>query len=69
MTTVILIMLWELSLLGAFIVGRICKKKKPQGNTAEIAEKEQKAFSRMQKEQENFMSYDGTPQDAINDFE
>ena len=62
-------MLWEISLAGAFFAGKRCKKKKPQGNIPEITEKERKAFERMQKEQENFMNYNGTPQDAINDFE
>lgn len=67
MDFILIIMLWEISLAGAFILGGMCKKKKPQANATKMTKEEQKAFNRMQKEQENFMNYDGTPQDAIND--
>ena len=70
MEILIVIMLWELSMFVAFVAGTKYKgKKKPaatvQNNTAD----NDKALKRMQKEYENFMAYDGTPQNAISDYE
>lgn len=67
MEIVLVIMLWELSLIFAFELGRRarCKKRtavKPQPSDKELIEKR-----RAQKELENFMSYDGREQEAISD--
>lgn len=68
MDILIVIMLWELSLIAAFMFGRKFKpKKKAQASETNISIEEQKALNRLRKEQENFMTYDGTPQDVIND--
>lgn len=64
----ILTILWLISLVVSFVGGfylcrikkRTTKPKKP--TKAEINEMEQ-----LRKEYENFMSYDGTEQNAIND--
>lgn len=72
MQIIITIMLWELSLVGAFLLGVIfnpkIKKNKTTVKTSSISEENKKNIKRMQKELENFMTYDGTPQEAINDY-
>ena len=69
MEIILIIMIWELSLAFAFWLGTKFKKRKNVNPEREITEKERKALDRIQKEQQNFMTYDGTPQEAINDFE
>ena len=69
MEIILIVMIWELSLVFAFWLGTKFKKRKSVSPEREITEKERKALDRIQKEQQNFMTYDGTPQEAINDFE
>ena len=72
MQIIITIMLWELSLVGVFLLGMIfnpkIKKNKTTVKKGDISEENKKNIKRMQKELENFMTYDGTPQEAINDY-
>lgn len=72
MEIIITVILWELSLVGAFLLGVIfnpkIKKNKTTVKTSSISEENKKNIKRMQKELENFMTYDGTPQEAINDY-
>ena len=70
MEIVILIMLWELSLVGAFLSGKkYGNKKKAPKVKATASEESKKSIERIKKEYANFMNYDGSEQDAINDFE
>ena len=69
MEIALIIMLWEISLVLAFIAGTKRKTKRATKANTTVNKKTEKTISRIQKEQENFMSYDGTPQDAINDFD
>ena len=68
MIYILLIMIWEISLIfvfaGGFLLGG---KKKCRVDKKSITAQDLKDFNKRQKEQENFMAYDGTPQDAIND--
>lgn len=72
MEIIITVILWELSLVGAFLLGVIfnpkIKKNKTTVKKGDISEENKKNIKRMQKELENFMTYDGTPQEAINDY-
>lgn len=70
MEILIVIMLWELSMFVAFVAGTKYKGRKKQtaAEKKESADNE-KAIKRMRKEYQNFMEYDGTPQDAISDYE
>ena len=67
MGIVLVIMLWETSLIGAFMLGRRVRCKKRAVTRPEPSEKELIEKKRAQKELENFMSYDGREQEAIND--
>ena len=70
MTVILIVMLWEISLVLAFTGGFLCRKRKrPIAQDTPLTEEEKKVFRRIKKEQENFMTYDGTPQNAINDYE
>ena len=69
MEIVILIMLWELSLVVAFICGQKHTKKKQPKVKATASEESKKSIERIKKEYANFMNYDGSEQEAINDFE
>ena len=71
MDIVILIMLWELSLVAAFLLGKNHKGKARKVSATEdtVNDENNKSLARIQKEYENFMTYDGTPQNAINDFD
>ncbi len=66
MVYVILIMLWEISLILAFFCGFKWKgRKRPSTIPKEPTEEEKRQADKLQKELENFMSYDGTEQDAV----
>jgi hypothetical protein len=68
--TVTLVITWAISLFFAFVGGFWVKlRKRPSSAAKEPTEDEKKAIRRQQKEQENFMAYDGTPQNAINDYD
>lgn len=67
MEIVLVIMLWELSLIFAFELGRRVRYKKRAAVRLQPSEKELIEKKRAQKELENFMSYDGREQEAIND--
>ncbi len=70
MICLLVVMIWEISLVLAFVAGsRFKGKKRPAAESKSLTEEEKRAFGRMLKEQENFMNYDGTPQDAINDYD
>ena len=69
MEIVIVIMLWELSLVAAFICGQKHPKKKQPKVNATASEESKKSIERIKKEYANFMNYDGSEQEAINDFE
>ena len=68
MELLILLVLWEISLIlalvGGFFIGR-SKKHNPKPKQTET----EKTNKRVQKELENFYRYDGTPQEVINDYE
>jgi hypothetical protein len=67
---VLLVMIWEVSLVLAALGGFLYKnKKRPTPQEKPTTDEEKRAFCRMQKEQDNFMTYDGTPQEAINDYD
>ena len=66
MNTIIVIMMWEISLALAFFAGFTYKgKKRPTKNEKPLTEQEKRHLERVQREQENFMTYDGTPQPDI----
>lgn len=68
--TVTLVITWAISLVFAFVGGFWVKlRKRPSPAAKEPTEAEKKAIRKQQKEQENFMTYDGTPQNAINDYD
>ncbi len=68
--TILIVMIWEVSLVFAFLGGFALKnKKRPTPQEKPLTKEEMKVFRRAQKEQDNFMTYDGTPQDVINDYE
>jgi FtsZ-interacting cell division protein ZipA len=70
MITAILIILWEISLILSFLSGFWLGRKKKFVSKQKTAEVKNKSDTNRQiKESENFLSYDGTPQDVINDFE
>ena len=67
MIMLVLLILWEISLVlarvGGFFIGRSKKRnQKPKPTETQITQNK-----RLQKELENFYRYDGTPQDVIND--
>lgn len=67
MNTVIVIMLWEISLVLAFLAGFTYKgKKRPAKTEKTLTKEERRHLERVQKEWENFMAYDGTEQRVIN---
>ena len=69
MEIILIVMLWEISLALSFIFGFYFKNKsKGQIKEKAVTEEEKKHLKRVQKEQENFMTYDGTEQKAINDY-
>lgn len=53
-----------ISFVGGFYLG---KKKKPQPIQNEPSEEEKRKIERNRREFENFMNYNGRPQDVIND--
>lgn len=63
----ILTISWVLSVVIAFVLGYWSRGK---GNTPletkPLTEDEKKALEKMNKEYDNFLSYNGTPQNAIN---
>lgn len=67
MEIVLVIMLWEMSLIGAFMLGRRVRCKKRAAVRLQPSEKELMEAKKAQRELENFMSYNGTEQEAIND--
>lgn len=69
MEIILVVMIWEMSLALAFIAGQKVKFKRPKRAEAQMSKEAEKSLLRIQKEQENFMTYDGTPQEAINDYE
>lgn len=67
---ILFFMVWAVTLALAFVGGVLYKNKKrkltePQKPT----EMDIRKAKRMQKEVENFMTYSGIPQEAINDYE
>jgi hypothetical protein len=63
----ILTILWVLSVVGAFVLGFWSKGKERTPLEAKpLTEGERKALDKMNKEYDNFLSYNGTPQNAIN---
>ncbi len=65
---VLLVMLWLLSLIFAFVLGFLFKGKLhilPRKKSAQRAE--EKELKKVLREYENFMSYSGVPQDVISD--
>lgn len=59
--------LWEICLAGAFVGGYILgKKNKGATPRPKISEEEQRQSEKRQKELENFMTYNGMPQNDIN---
>ena len=69
MSTIIVIMMWEVSLVLAFWAGFTYKaKKKPAKTEKTLTDEEKRRLERVQREQENFMTYDGTPQQAIDAY-
>ena len=57
-----------MSLIASFVAGFYYKlKKKPFNKTKPLTEAEKREFKRIQAEYENFMNYNGTPQDVISD--
>ena len=70
MLYLILAMLWEISLILAFVGGYLCKHRvKRNRNEKPLTDELQRHYRRAQKEAENFATYDGTPQDVINDYD
>lgn len=67
MEIVLIVMLWEMSLILAFMLGRRSRSKKKVAARPEPSEKELMEAKKAQRELENFMSYNGTEQEAIND--
>lgn len=67
MIAVLIVMVWQISLVLAFFVGRHYKAK-PRYDKEEmrLTEEDARQIERERREQENFMKYDGTPQDVIN---
>lgn len=62
----ILVIVWALSVVAAFLVGFHSKgKEKTPPTPKEPTQAEKKEIEKIRKEYENFMAYDGTPQDAI----
>lgn len=62
--------IWEICLVIAFVSGfAIGKKTKPSEKIKEPSAEEKRAMRKSQKEFENFMTYSGVQQEAINDFE
>jgi hypothetical protein len=59
--------LWELCLVGAFVGGYVLGNiKKAKKTTAKpLSAEEQREVERRRKEDENFRTYDGTPQERI----
>ena len=63
-------MIWIMTLALAFIGGFLYKgRTKPKFRTKKPTEADIRKAKRMQKEVENFMNYNGIPQEAINDYE
>ena len=67
MEIVLIIMLWEMSLILAFMLGRRARLKKKVPARPEPSKQELMEAKKAQRELENFMSYNGTEQEAIND--
>ena len=53
-----------ISFAGGFYLG---KKKRPEPRVSEPSEEDKRQIERNRKEFENFMNYNGRPQDAISD--
>lgn len=66
MIAVLIVMVWQISLVLAFFVGRHYRVK-PRYAKEEmpLTEEDARQIERERREQENFMKYDGTPQDVI----
>lgn len=62
----ILLMVWLFSLAVSFVAGFMCWRiKKRTSNTKPLTEQEKREIERNQREYENFMTYSGKPQNAI----
>lgn len=63
----IITIVWVLSVVFAFVLGYWSNgKEKRLPEAKEPTSEDLKAIEKMRKEYENFMAYDGTPQNAIN---
>lgn len=63
----IMVIVWVLSVVAAFLLGFYSKsKEKTPPTPKELTQAEIKEIEKIRKEYENFMAYNGTPQDAIN---
>lgn len=60
----IYLILCGISFVGGFYLG---KKKRPESTTNEPSAEEKRQIERSRREFENFMNYNGRPQDVIND--
>lgn len=70
MIYLLIAMIWEISLILAFVGGILCKRRmKRNPKETALTEEMQRHYNRVQKEAENFATYDGTPQDVISDYE
>lgn len=63
---VLFLIVWVVTVAIAFVGGLLYKgRKKPPAEPKKPTEAEIRKAKRMQKEVENFMTYDGTEQEAI----
>ena len=68
MNILVLVMLWEISIVAACLVGFwFSGRKKPKTTIKKVDEDEARRIRKRQREQENFMSYDGRPQESTDD--
>lgn len=64
----ILLIVWLFSVIFSFVGSfYYCRIKKPTDKTKAPTEAEKREYKRNQIEFENFMNYNGRPQDVIND--
>lgn len=67
---VLFLIVWIVTVALAFVGGFLYKgKKKHLTEPKKPTEADIRKAKRMQKEVENFMTYNGIPQEAINDYE
>ena len=68
MIMLVLLILWEISLVLALVGGFFIGRSKKRNQKSKSTETQITQNKRVQKELENFYRYDGTPQEVINDY-